>query len=127
VAAIDGAQTSDLGDWAGRGVLGQLGRTRHRQRFGGVGVLRTSRRCARGSGIECVLTSESSPRAQRATICRSEFDDNNVPQHIARQLPGGNWTSKLRKGEDIQHDSLNGLEGDLYGKVAIFMMRRPPR
>jgi hypothetical protein len=42
-------------------------------------------------------------------------------------MPDGNWTSKLGKGEDIQHDSLDGLEGDLYGKVAIFMMRRPPR
>lgn len=54
-------------------------------------------------------------------------DDNDVPQHVARQLPDGNWTSKLGKGEDIQHNSLDSLEGDLYGKVAIFMMRRPSR
>lgn len=46
-------------------------------------------------------------------------DDNNIPQHVARQLPDGNWTSKLGKGEDIQHNSLDSLGGDLYGKVAI--------
>ncbi len=54
-------------------------------------------------------------------------DNNNIPQHVARQLPDGDWTSKLGKGEDIKHHSLEGLEGDLYGKAAIFMMRRPPQ
>ena len=68
-------------------------------------------------------TGQSEPGVEKIAIY---VDDNDVPQHVARQLPDGNWTSKLGKGEDIQHDSLDGLEGDLYGKVAIFMMRRPP-
>ncbi len=51
-------------------------------------------------------------------------DTDGVPQHVARQLPDGKWTSKLGKGEDIQHDSLESLEGGFYGKAAVFMMRR---
>lgn len=51
-------------------------------------------------------------------------DNNGLPQHVARQLADGAWTSKLGKGEDIRHDSLAGLEGELYGKVAVFMQRQ---
>jgi hypothetical protein len=45
------------------------------------------------------------------------------PAHAARQLPNGNWTSKLGQGIDIEH-SLNGLEGSFYGQVIQFL-RRP--
>jgi hypothetical protein len=45
------------------------------------------------------------------------------PQHAARQLVNGNWTSKLGELQDIQH-ALHDLEGDEYGKVA-FVIRRP--
>lgn len=53
-------------------------------------------------------------------------DDSGIPQHVARQLQDGTWTSKLGKEEDIQHNLLEALEGDLYGKVTVFMMRRIP-
>jgi hypothetical protein len=43
-------------------------------------------------------------------------DDFGIPQHVARQLPDGTWTSKLGKGEDIGHVSPESLAGDLYGK-----------
>ena len=53
---------------------------------------------------------------------------NNVgePTHAARQLDDGNWTSKLGTWEDIEHDSLQTLEGSasLYGTVAL-ILRRP--
>ncbi|MCY7407984.1 MAG: hypothetical protein LH631_11575, partial [Alkalinema sp. CAN_BIN05] len=42
------------------------------------------------------------------------------PQHVARQLPNGLWTSKLGRLEDIEHE-LDGLSGDLYGTVQKFM------
>lgn len=46
------------------------------------------------------------------------------PQHVARQLAGGTWTSKLGlEEEDIEHNTLEGLEGDKYGKVEIIMRR----
>jgi hypothetical protein len=31
--------------------------------------------------------------------------------HAARQLADGKWTSKLGKGEDIEHDSSNNMFG----------------
>lgn len=44
------------------------------------------------------------------------------PQHVARQLPNGRWTSKLGRLEDIEHE-LEGLNGNLYGTVHTFMAR----
>jgi hypothetical protein len=44
-------------------------------------------------------------------------------EHIARQLEDGKWTSKLGKGEDIEH-TLEGLDGDLYGSVVSILRRR---
>lgn len=44
------------------------------------------------------------------------------PQHVARQLPSGLWTSKLGRPEDIEHQ-LTGLEGALYGTVQKLMAR----
>lgn len=55
---------------------------------------------------------------------------NNLPSHVARQLESGKWTSKLGKDYDIEHDSLDlleGNEGDEYGKVEVFMKRRRSR
>jgi hypothetical protein len=49
-------------------------------------------------------------------------DALGLPTHAARQLPDGLWTSKLGKGEDIEH-LLHDLEGDLYGTVALVMKR----
>jgi len=45
------------------------------------------------------------------------------PTHAARQLPNGEWTSKLGNIEDIKH-SLEGLEGSNYGKVTSFLKRK---
>ncbi len=47
---------------------------------------------------------------------------NGAPQHAARQLPDGTWTSKLGPNIDIAH-TLRGLEGPAYGQVAGFMRR----
>lgn len=46
--------------------------------------------------------------------------------HAARQLPNGHWTSKLGRGRDIEHNTLDALEGeqgDSYGVVVKFMRR----
>lgn len=47
---------------------------------------------------------------------------NGKPTHAARQLPDGNWSSKLGKWIDITH-TLHGLEGPAYGQVAGFLKR----
>jgi hypothetical protein len=46
------------------------------------------------------------------------------PTHAARQLPTGEWTSKLGSLEDITHVALDGVAGEEYGTVAFFL-RRP--
>ena len=47
------------------------------------------------------------------------------PTHAARQLAGGSWSSKLGTREDIEH-ALRALEGDVYGRVVLFL-KRPAR
>lgn len=49
-----------------------------------------------------------------------------VFKHVARQLPTGWWTSKLGRGEDIEHQSPELLEGDRYGHVTIYLKRPVP-
>lgn len=46
------------------------------------------------------------------------------PTHAARQLPNGNWTSKLGDFEDIEHFTVDGVDGPLYGTSVLFMRRR---
>lgn len=48
--------------------------------------------------------------------------NNSLITHAARQLPDGRWTSKLGQSFDITH-SLEGLEGRVYGKVAVILKR----
>lgn len=49
-------------------------------------------------------------------------DGTGKPTHAGRQLPSGRWTSKLGRGEDIEHD-LAGLDGAAYGTVAKVLKR----
>ena len=44
--------------------------------------------------------------------------------HAARQLSSGNWTSKLGRMEDIEHDDPEVVAGGVYGYV-VQVMRRP--
>ena len=46
------------------------------------------------------------------------------PTHMARQLPNGQWTSKLGHSWDIEHKSPLGLEGQQYGNFSK-VLRRP--
>lgn len=50
-------------------------------------------------------------------------NQEGVPQHAARQLLTGRWTSKLGELEDIEH-ALRDLEGTAYGLV-VLVMKRP--
>jgi hypothetical protein len=67
------------------------------------------------------------------TVCREEqfeaghekvaiFANNDGPQHAARQLANGRWTSKLGELDDIEHE-IRVLEGAEYGTVAVIMKR----
>jgi hypothetical protein len=46
-----------------------------------------------------------------------------TPTHMARQLVSGGWTSKLGSNVDIEHATLEQIEGPLYGKVVRFLKR----
>jgi len=45
------------------------------------------------------------------------------PLHVALQLESGQWTSKLGSMEDIEHDTLEVLEGEFYGKATIILKK----
>jgi hypothetical protein len=49
-----------------------------------------------------------------------------VPEHAARQLIDGRWTSKMGLDEDIEHLTVNDVGGPGYGR-AVCYMRRPLR
>ncbi|HKQ45617.1 MAG TPA: hypothetical protein VJS47_09505 [Rhizomicrobium sp.] len=51
------------------------------------------------------------------------FLKGGVPQHAARLLPSGKWTSKMGPDDDISH-ALDGLNGSIYGDHSVYM-RRP--
>jgi hypothetical protein len=48
---------------------------------------------------------------------------NDIPTHAARQLSNGKWTSKLGRNIDIEHNTLDCLNGPAYGEVAVIMKR----
>lgn len=50
-------------------------------------------------------------------------DQDGDWQHAARQLPDGQWTSKLGELEDITHSALDAV-AVVYGRVACFLRRR---
>lgn len=51
------------------------------------------------------------------------YANAGIPEHVARQKASGVWTSKAGKGVDIEH-TLEGLEGELYGRVSKIMKRK---
>ena len=44
-------------------------------------------------------------------------------KHMARQTVSGAWTSKLGRGWDIVHQTLEGVECNAYGQAVTFMKR----
>jgi len=49
---------------------------------------------------------------------------NGIPTHAARQKNNGKWTSKLGVSFDIEHDTLECLNGPLYGNAIITLKRK---
>lgn len=71
---------------------------------------------------ECA-TDELEPGFEKVALF---VDADGLPTHAARQLTNGNWTSKLGRWQDIEHQFLDALAGNasLYGEVAL-LLRRP--
>lgn len=69
----------------------------------------------------CDETDVDSPEDSERIAIFAKGD--GIPTHAARQLPSGDWTSKLGQMNDIRHD-LHALEGAFYGSV-VQLMKRP--
>ena len=61
---------------------------------------------------------------EKIAIFAKNNDGMLAPTHAARQLPDGEWTSKLGNLEDIKHKEIKDVEGPCYGKVVQFMKRK---
>lgn len=71
--------------------------------------------------VKC-LSSEAEAGYEKIAI----YVKDKVPQHAAKLLKNGNWSSKLGEGDDIEH-ALDGLNGDMYGTHSIYMRRLLPK
>lgn len=49
--------------------------------------------------------------------------NDGKPTHMSWQLASGSWSSKLGSGNDIRHKSIDGVEGDRYGKASVILSR----
>lgn len=76
-------------------------------------------------GFQTCETAELEPNLVKIAIY---IDRDSLVSHVARQTRRGTWKSKLGiRGKDIEHDSLELLEGnerDEYGRVARLMKKR---
>ncbi len=72
------------------------------------------------SGYEKCESGESEEGYKKVAI----YVNGEGPQHAALQLESGLWTSKLGDLQDIQHDTLQGLEGEEYGNATLFLKKR---
>src|SRR5262245_8951366 len=51
------------------------------------------------------------------------YSKGNGYEHVARQLTGGTWTSKLGTYKDIEHANLLNLTGDWYRSVVLVLRK----
>jgi hypothetical protein len=83
----------------------------------GIGVLVDA---FKAIGFEPCSDGGAEPGFEKVALYGNTF----VYTHAARQLPGGKWTSKLGRSEDIEHDTPDVVAGGIYGEV-VEIMRRP--
>lgn len=60
---------------------------------------------------------------EKIAIFAVRRDGKLVPEHAARQLADGRWTSKMGSDEDIEHVSVGDVVGPEYGKAVKFLRR----
>lgn len=73
----------------------------------------------RSLGFQPCIGGDLEPNVQKVAL----YATKGVFTHAARQTPDGRWTSKIGTLEDIEHESLDALEGEEYGYVAQFLSR----
>ncbi len=70
-------------------------------------------------GFSCCPSGDFEAGFEKVAI----YADAHGPQHAARQLIDGAWTSKLGPHEDVTHRTVQAVEGDLYGTAVQFLKR----
>lgn len=85
------------------------------------GSLDALRRCYESEGFAVCDDSKPEPGYTKIALYA---DAGGNWTHAARQLEGGEWTSKLGSNVDIRHKTPECVGGAVYGDVALFM-RRP--
>ena len=83
------------------------------------GFLETVVQVFRSLGFEPCNDGNLEPGVEKVALYAIE----GVFAHAARQTPKGSWTSKIGTLEDIEHDSLDALEGEEYGHVDQYLQR----
>jgi hypothetical protein len=53
-------------------------------------------------------------------------NEPTVPTHAALQLSSGEWASKMGPLEDIEHLTVDAVNGPIYGRPMVFMSRPHP-
>ena len=77
-------------------------------------------------GYRVCESAELEPNTDKVAI----YGTDEEPTHVAKQLESGAWTSKLSRGYDIEHETLEllmGDEADEYGSVVKIMKRTRQR
>ncbi len=69
---------------------------------------------------ELTKSSEYEPGFEKIAIY---VDEDGLPSHAARQKDNGCWTSKIGILEDVEHRTLECIEGDNYGMVKVILKR----
>jgi hypothetical protein len=73
--------------------------------------------------VKCANGSPESGTEKIAIYATKADRGRLVPQHAARQLVDGRWTSKIGELEDINHLSLKDVNCRDYGSAVRFMKR----
>lgn len=73
--------------------------------------------------IECEDASLEPSFEKIAIYAVQETGGTLTPTHAAKQLPDGNWTSKLGPCEDIEHATLENVNCKTYGEPVAYLKR----
>jgi len=70
------------------------------------------------------LINDNSDKQEGFTKIAISFDKDKNFKHVCKQLPNGEWSSKLGDWEDIKHNNPIDLLGRSYGVDVLFMMKK---
>jgi hypothetical protein len=73
----------------------------------------------RSEGFDLCANPSQEPGFDKIALYADEYEYT----HAAVMLENGKWSSKLGQGQDIEHETLDVVEGPNYGRAVKFMKR----